>query len=499
MPPAVPKRNSTLAIGSGKWALLNGLCRQAPVYSFAMTTESQQLPFAEQRTVYTVSALNFEARDALEAALGTVWVEGEISNLARPASGHMYWSLKDEHSQVRCAMFRQNARRATALIDDGQQILVRARPGIYTARGEYQLIVEYVEEAGVGALRRRFEQLKEKLAAEGLFDESRKKPLPALPNRIGVVTSSSGAAIHDVLTALRRRFASIPVIIYPSSVQGDAAPPELAQAIDLANARQECDLLIVTRGGGSLEDLWAFNEEVVARAIARSEIPVISGVGHETDFTIADFVADLRAPTPSQAAELAAPPRAEFEQRLAQIRRGLGQSISARLRTESHRLESLGHRLERSHPGTAMREHAQRLDEAERRLRESFVAALQERRQRLQRIELRLTASHPRFRIEQIRSLCERLADRSKAALTRRISASNHRLGLAARSLQSLSPLATLDRGFAIVTGPSGGILRSAADAQPGDSLSVRLSRGSVHADVTSVEKDNDSGEESGD
>ncbi len=463
-----------------------------------MTTESQQLQFAEQRTVYTVSALNYEARDTLEAAFGTVWVEGEISNLARPASGHVYWSLKDEHAQVRCAMFRQHARRAAALLDNGQQILVRARLSIYAARGDYQLIVEYVEEAGIGALRRRFEQLKEKLAAEGLFEESRKQPLPALPGRIGIVTSPSGAAIHDVLTALRRRFAAIPVIIYPSSVQGDAAPGELAAAIDLANARRECDLLIVTRGGGSIEDLWAFNEEVVARAIARSDIPVISGVGHETDFTIADFVADLRAPTPSQAAELAAPPRTEFEQRLAQVSRSLAHFITARLRTESHRLDGLSHRLERAHPGTAMREYSQRLDDAERRLRDAFAATLQSRRQRLQRIELRLTACHPRIRLEQMRSLCERLADRSKAALKRRISDSSHRLGLAARSLQSLSPLATLDRGYAIVTGPKGRILRSSADTHIGEPLSIRLHSGRIEADVTAVEDDDGSVEESG-
>ena len=469
-----------------------------------MTTESEQLPFAEQRTVYTVSALNYEARDTLESAFGTVWVEGEISNLARPASGHMYWSLKDEHAQVRCAMFRQYARRAGALIDNGQQILVRARVSVYAARGDYQLIVDYVEEAGIGALRRRFEQLKEKLAAEGLFDESRKKALPPLPARIGIVTSPSGAAVHDVLTALRRRFAAIPVIIYPSSVQGDAAPAELAQAIDLANARSECDLLIVTRGGGSIEDLWAFNEEIVARAIARSEIPVISGVGHETDFTIADFVADLRAPTPSQAAELAAPPRSEFEQRLAQARRGLGHFIETRLRAESHRLESLGHRLERAHPGAAIREFAQRLDDAERGLQAALNVALNLRRQRLQRIELRLAACHPRIRLEQMRALCTRLADSSNAALTRQISAAGHRLGLAARTLQSLSPLATLDRGYAIVTGSDGRILRSAADTSVGGQLQVRLHRGSLQAEVTDItaapERPGErSGEESGD
>ena len=484
--------------GSGKWPSVNGPANEAAVYSVAMA-DNPQLPLAEQRTVYTVSALNHEARETIETAFGTVWVEGEISNLAKPASGHRYWSLKDEHAQVRCAMFRQYARRGGALLDDGQQVLVRARLSIYAARGDYQLIVDYVEEAGVGALRRRFEELKEKLAAEGLFDEARKQALPALPQRIGVITSSSGAAIHDVLTALRRRFAAIPVLIYPSSVQGDAAAGEIAAAIDLANARQDCDLLIVTRGGGSIEDLWAFNEEIVARAIARSAIPIISGVGHETDFTIADFVADLRAPTPSQAAELAAPPRDEFQQRLSQAHRELRIFVTTRLNSESHKIAALAHRLERAHPGATMQEYAQRLDDAERRLREAFATELRARRGHLQQIELRLTACHPRMRLEQIRSLSQRLADRSKAALKQNIERAGHRFGLAARSLQSLSPLATLDRGYAIVTGSSGRVLSTARDAAIGDSLNVRLSSGSLTAEVAAIENGNDSGKKSGD
>ena len=467
-----------------------------------MTSGTEQLPFAEQRTVYTVSALNHAALEAVETALGTLWVEGEVSNLARPASGHLYWSLKDEHAQVRCAMFRQYARRGAAALDNGAHVLVRARASIYAARGDFQLIVEYVQEAGVGALRRRFELLKEKLAAEGLFEKSRKRPLPALPARIGVITSPSGAAVHDVLTALRRRFAAIPVLIYPSAVQGDDAPAQLARALDLANARHECDLLIVARGGGSIEDLWAFNEEVVARAIARSEIPVISGVGHETDFTIADFVADLRAPTPSQAAELAAPPRTDFEQRLAQSRRRLAQCIAALHKTEAHRLVTLSHRLERAHPGRAIREFAQRVDDAERMLRAALTAALGLRHQRLQRLELRLTACHPRARLEQMRALVTRIAERSATALRQRLERANHRLRLAERSLQSLSPLATLERGYAIVTDSAGRILRRSQDTAPGAPLAIRLRRGGVRADVTAIEPADEaegSGEELGD
>ena len=258
----------------------------------------------------SVSELNRTVRRLLEDDIARIWVEGEISNLARPASGHVYFSLKDEKAQVRCAWFRQRQRGPTIHLKNGDQMLVFGKVSLYEPRGDYQIIVEQVENAGEGELRRRFEALKNKLADEGLFDTERKQPLPALPGRIGVVTSPSGAAIRDILTVLRRRFPAIPVLVYPTAVQGDAAAGEIASAIDTAVRRAECDLLIVGRGGGSLEDLWPFNEEVVARAIAACPIPVISAVGHEVDVTIADFVADVRAPTPSGAAEIAVPDQA---------------------------------------------------------------------------------------------------------------------------------------------------------------------------------------------
>ena len=457
-----------------------------------MKPVNEQLPFADQRTVYTVSALNHTARDVVESALGLVWVEGEISNLARPVSGHMYFSLKDEHAQVRCAMFRQHARRGSAALDNGRQVLVRGRVSIYAARGDYQIIVEQVEEAGIGALQRRFEELRAKLAAEGLFETQRKKALPALPTRIGIITSASGAALHDVLTALRRRFAGIAVLIYPSAVQGNEAPGELARALDLANERRECDLLILTRGGGSIEDLWAFNEEVVARAIARSDIPIISGVGHETDFTIADFVADLRAPTPSQAAELAAPPRSEFEQRINHVARRLAQAVATRQRAQAHALAALELRLQRAHPGAAIREFSQRLDDAEHALQNAFRQALARRQRRLQRLELRLTACHPRTRFEQLRARVRRAAERVPAAVSHRMERAEHRLRIAERALQSLSPLATLERGYAIVTDENGQILRRASDTSAGAALDIRLRRGRVEADVTGIHDDPD-------
>ena len=398
------------------------------------------LKFEDERKVLTVSALNLEARLLVEGGLGTVWVEGEISNLARPASGHMYWTLKDAQAQVRCAMFRQSARRVHAPIDNGQQVLVKARASVYTARGEFQLIVDYLEEAGEGLLRRRFEELKRKLAAEGLFDTERKKALPALPGRIGVVTSPTGAAIRDVLIALRRRFPATSVLIYPTSVQGEGAPEEIVRALRLADARGDCDLVIVTRGGGSIEDLWAFNEESVARAIAAMSIPVISGVGHETDFTIADFVADVRAPTPSQAAELAVPEQSQLLARLDRHLDYLGHSASRRLGDEARKLDTLAHRLSRAHPGVAIRFSHQRLDELESRLGRAVKTRL------------------------------ERFANR---------------LTLADRALASLSPLATLDRGYAIVARQDdGSIMTDSSAVSRGAGIDIALARGRLAATV---------------
>ena len=412
------------------------------------TGATLDLQFEDERRILSVSDLNQEARLLVEGGLGSVWVEGEISNLARPASGHMYWTLKDARAQVRCAMFRQAARRVEFPIDDGQQVLVKARASVYEARGEFQLIVDYLEEAGVGMLRRRFEALKRKLAAEGLFDAERKQPLPAMPARIGVVTSPTGAAIRDVLIALRRRFPATSVLIYPTSVQGDGAPEEIVRALRLADERADCDVVIVTRGGGSIEDLWAFNEEIVARAIAAMTIPVISGVGHETDFTIADFVADVRAPTPSQAAELAVPEQTEFVARLNRYLDHLRRAAARGIADETRKLDALAHRLNRAHPGVAVRASHQRLDELEARL---------------------------------------------GRAIKTRIERFGHRLTLAERALTSLSPLATLDRGYAIVSRQDdGSVITDSATATPGAPIDVSLARGHLTATVNRSDPPND-------
>ena len=432
-----------------------------------------------------MSSLNREARRLIEGRLGVVWVEGEISGLARPSSGHLYWRMKDETAQLRCAMFRQNNRRLSFRPDDGQHVLARGRVSIYEPRGEYQLVVEYLEEVGEGLLRRRFEELKRKLAAEGLFDARHKRDTPVLPRRIGVVTSPSGAAVRDIVTVLARRFPAIPVLIYPTVVQGAGAAAEIASALELADRRGECDLLILARGGGSLEDLWSFNEEVVARAMAAVSIPIISGVGHEIDFTIADFVADVRAPTPSGAAELAVPDQAQWSARIDTLGERLSRAAGQRLAEPANRLAALAHRLQQSHPGVQLRHSSQRLDELETRYRLALRQLLEERRSRLSESAARLHGASP---AERIKSLNERLGFlfRSLARAARNtLHRRGERLVLARRTLESVSPIATLQRGYAIVTGgETGAILTDAGAAPPGAAIEIRLARGELSATV---------------
>jgi exodeoxyribonuclease VII large subunit len=409
-----------------------------------------KLPF-EERRILTVSGLNREARLLVEGQLGTVWVEGEISNLSRPASGHIYWSLKDAHAQVRCAMFRMSTRGLGFELANGRQVLVRARATVYEARGDYQLVVDYAEEAGEGALRRRFEELKRKLAAEGLFDASRKVPLPKFPKRIGVITSPTGAALRDVLIALRRRFPATAVLIYPTQVQGLGAAEDIARTLALADKRADCDVLILTRGGGSLEDLWSFNEEIVARAVAAVKLPIIVGVGHEIDFTIADFVADLRAPTPSQAAELAVPDQLEWRARFVSFEQRLARCARHHLTKERRHLATLEHRLARSHPGVQLRERAQKLDELEARLKHGLERRIGQLKVRLARLATGVAHANPARRLAGARERWRTATADLRRALLRRVELTQQRWKLADRALQSLSPLATLQRGYAIV------------------------------------------------
>ena len=416
----------------------------------------------------TVSQLNRQVKTLLEKGLARLWVEGEISNLARPASGHLYFSLKDDSAQIRAAYFRQRQRGPTIGLKNGDQVLVYGRVSLYEARGDYQLIVEQVEPAGEGALKRQFEVLKKKLAAEGLFEAEHKQDLPDLPQRIGVITSPSGAAVRDIISVLGRRFPSVPVVIYPAAVQGDVAPLELISALDTAIERDECDVLIIGRGGGSLEDLWAFNDEQLARTIFASPIPIVSAVGHEVDFTIADFVADVRAPTPSGAAELVVPDRADWLRAI---------------NSHAARIARLGQR--------AVEDRAQTLDWLSRRLFQgSPQATLRRQHAKLREIQHRLGAAMREGALRQ-RPRLSSLRQRLISGGQRMIAGAAHRLKLAARGLHSVSPLATLERGYAIVEDiDSGKVLLSAADAKPGTDIRARLSKGELTATVTSTRDD---------
>jgi len=435
--------------------------------------------------IYSVSELNEAVRWLLVNSFPLLWVEGELSNLARPASGHWYFSLKDDRAQVRCAMFRNKNRLLRLAPADGMQVLIRARVGLYSPRGEYQLIVEDMEEAGEGALRRAFEQLRAKLADEGLFDESIKRPLPDLPRTVGVITSGTGAAIRDVLSVLRRRFPLGRVVIYPVPVQGGAAAAAIEDALARAGRRADADALLLVRGGGSLEDLWSFNEERVARAVRTCPIPVVVGVGHEVDVTIADFAADLRAPTPSAAAELVCPDQTVWRRRLTELRSRLGGLGRRHLREAGRELTSLERRLQRCHPQRRLHESMQRLDEMEARLRRGAHAVRQHQRQRLEHAMVRLHARHPGTRIEQHTARVDQLHGRLCAAMRARLEQAGSRYRLAARSLDGLSPLKTLERGYSIAMLPDGRVLSDAGETRPGEPLRLRLHRGSVDCEVT--------------
>lgn len=438
------------------------------------------------RDVYTVARLNREVRGLLEAGLPSIWIEGELSNLSRPASGHWYFTLKDEAAQVRCAMFRQRNQALRVAPRDGMQVLLRARVGLYEPRGDYQLIIDHLEEAGEGELRRRFEALKLRLAAEGLFDSARKRAPPRLPRRIGVVTSPSGAALRDVLQVLRRRFPAIPVLLYPVPVQGATAAREIAEVLALADRRAEVDVLLLVRGGGSLEDLWAFNDESLARAIDRLNLPIICGIGHEVDFTIADFVADVRAPTPSAAAELAVPDGAAWLASLEATIRRLGLAAGRGQLRRSERVARTWKRLWLQHPSQALAQRAQRIDELQGRLATGMRRALGLRVQHLAMMRAELAGASPATRVATLLQRAGHAGSRLLPAIRHRLSLQQGRLEIAARALNAISPLATLTRGYAIVTlAADGAIVRNAAQAPPGTEIDARLARGRLRARVT--------------
>jgi exodeoxyribonuclease VII large subunit len=434
----------------------------------------------------SVSELNRQVKALLEQGLAKLWVEGEISNLARPASGHLYFSLKDESSQIRCAYFRQRQRGPTANLENGDQVLAYGRVSIYEARGEYQLIVEQLEDAGEGELRRRFEALKKKLSAEGLFDADAKQDLPELPERIGVVTSPSGAAVRDIVTVLKRRFPAIPVVIYPTLVQGDTAAELICDAIDTAIERDECDVLILARGGGSLEDLWSFNEEIVARSIFECPIPTVSAIGHEVDFTIADFVADVRAPTPSGAAELVAPDQAEWLRSLSATAARIATLGRRYLEEQFQTVDWLSKRLMQSSPAATVARQSDWLRNLQQILTGAIRHDLTSRAHDLEIMRSRLLQRSPAVGVQLSMNRLSALQRRLSGSGTSAVGKLSVRLRLATRALESVSPLATLDRGYAIVSDEeTGAILTDAAKVKPGSDIRAQLAQGTLQATVT--------------
>ena len=439
------------------------------------------------RDIFSVTRLNREVRAVLEGSFPTIWIQGEISNLARPGSGHLYFSLKDANSQVRCAMFKGQNRLLKFTPENGMAILARAALSLYEGRGEFQLIFEYMEPAGAGALQRAFEELKQKLDREGLFAATHKQPLPGYPRAVGVITSPTGAAIRDILHVLQRRYPLADVIIYPVPVQGEGSAGLIAQAIQLAAQRQETDVLILSRGGGSLEDLWSFNDERVARAIYQCRLPIITGIGHEIDFTIADFVADVRAPTPSAAAEMAVPSHMTLLDRLSLRHSKLLATIKYRLQTCGRHLLQLEKRL--PDPVRQLHYIGQRLDDTAMRVQQTIKILLAHRQQSLLRLSSRLGACNPLEKIRVSREQTRYLGEQLQHGMSGLLQRYQARLEQQAHALQTISPLATLARGYAIVT-HNDTILRSAAAVRPGELLKSRLAQGNLYSKVTKIEKE---------
>ncbi|GAB3030076.1 exodeoxyribonuclease VII large subunit [Bowmanella dokdonensis] len=443
---------------------------------------------SNQQTIYTVSRLNRHARQVLESEIGQVWVRAEISNFVAAGSGHWYFTLKDDRAQVRAAMFRNTNRRVSMRPREGDRVLVRAAISLYEPRGDYQLIVEHMEPEGEGLLKQQFEQLKHRLLSEGLFDAEHKKPLPHPILRVGIVTSPTGAALHDILTVLRRRNPAIEVILYPSQVQGGVASSQLIQAIETANRRKEVDVLIVGRGGGSLEDLWCFNDEMLARCIFASTLPIISAVGHEVDVSIADFVADMRAPTPSAAAELVSQDKLELQKRVEQCQHRLARAFGNFLKTRQYLHHRVASQLERYHPQTKLRQQAQHLDGLSANLHHLWQRRLNQLHSRMQGLEGRLARQSPGQRLEAQQQRLTYLRQSLQRGWQQLYQSKQHKLAGCSHLLDTVSPLATLARGYSISL--VGRRLITRTDVlQPGDQMITRLIDGEVSSKVTAIRK----------
>ena len=439
--------------------------------------------------IYSVSQLNQSVRLMLENQLGAVWLTGEISNFSQPVSGHWYLSLKDENAQVRCAMFRMKNLRVSFRPTNGMQVLVRANVSLYEPRGDYQLIIESMHLAGEGLLMQQFEALKLKLAAEGLFAQHLKKNLPHFSKAVGIITSKTGAALQDILHILQRRDPSLKIIIYPTAVQGKDATTEIAQMIELANQRQEVDVLIVGRGGGSLEDLWCFNEEMVARAIFHSHLPVISAVGHETDVTIADFVADVRAPTPSAAAELVSRNQTELLQQLQYRRQRLEIALDRLFAEKQQKLKHLSLRLHNQHPQAQLRIQQQLIMQLSHRLQQSLRHRWQKKAENLTALSIRLYKNPLPLRLQQYEQQLAQLKVRLNSHMNLTLSLQQKQLAHLCGKLDSLSPLKVLARGYSITQNQQNFTIRSMKDVNVGEQIKTRLPDGDIISQVIRLEE----------
>ncbi|MEO6519569.1 MAG: exodeoxyribonuclease VII large subunit [Pseudoxanthomonas sp.] len=432
------------------------------------------------RDILSPSQLNTLARDLLESAFPLVWVEAELGNVTRPASGHLYFTLKDTRAQVKCAMFKPKSSWLKFVPREGLRVLGRGRLTLYEARGDYQLVMDHLEEAGEGALRRAFDELKARLAAEGLFDEARKRPLPAHVQRLAVITSPTGAAVRDVLSVLARRFPLLEVDVLPVQVQGETAAAQITTMLKRAAASGRYDVILLTRGGGSLEDLWAFNDEHLARAIAASPVPVVSAVGHETDFSLADFAADLRAPTPSVAAELLVPHRSELLTRLQGLQRRMTALQAQSLRQSMQRADRAVLRLQAMRPQARLQMLQRRQQDARRRLESAWREQLERRHASLRHAAAVLRATQPSRRLALLKDKLQALGPRQQAAIARELQRDTLKLRGLARSLEAISPLATVARGYALVTHEDGSLVRSVTQVESGDLVQARVSDGEL-------------------
>ncbi|OCG21111.1 exodeoxyribonuclease VII large subunit [Gilliamella sp. wkB108] len=438
--------------------------------------------------ILSVKDLNQMVKDLLTDAIGQIWLVGEISNFSRPSSGHWYFTLKDDTAQVRCAMFRNSNFRVGFTPQNGQQVLVRASVTLYEARGEYQLVIDKMQAAGAGLLQQKFEQLKQKLSEEGLFDAVYKKTLPDNIRTVGIITSSTGAALHDICQILKRRDPSLHLIIYPTQVQGNEAAAQIAKMIQIANLRQECDVLIVGRGGGSLEDLWSFNEEVVARAIFASQLPIVSAVGHEIDFTIADFVADVRAPTPSAAAELVSRDKLDQIRRIEEQNQRLSLAMDYYLMRRREMLNKLRHQLQTQHPQAKLSKQLNRLLTTRHSLYENIQQYLLRQSNRHNSLDKRLSRVSPQNNIIYLTQKLSQKQQQMFNLIQQKLVKSKHQFAMQTAQLNSVSPLATLERGYTVTTNQAQTVIRSREQVTVGEVIITRLKNGKLVSQVVEIE-----------